>query len=485
MTTKLNNVASERAVLAGIANYGSDAFLDICDLISKDSFTVEYNQVFYSCASKALEQGMIIDLSSILSCASTCGLSDFVGKKDCLKHFNGILHTPVDIDDVRNHAKVLKRLEFARKLQHEMRDIYKSIDEVTGEESLNQIMSLIEDPIQKISLSFIKEDESTPKLIGHNISEYIQHLIDNPCDQVGISSGFPAYDKAIGGGFRRKCVDLFGGRPKQGKSTIADNIALNVSTRGIPVLMLDTEMGADDHQNRLLANLSEVEINRISTGKFASTEEELNKVKTAGQTISNCQYFYRNISGMPFGETLSVIRRWIMKEVGFDENGRTNDCLVIYDYLKLMTSDSISSNLAEFQVLGFQITSLHNLAVEYDFPCVSFVQLNRDGITKDTTDVVSGSDRLVWLCTSFSLFKEKSTEEIAADGVRNGNRKLIPIVSRHGPGMEDNGYICLNMRGSIAKVEEIGTIREIKQRPENRRDFPDNDSEAEANDENF
>ena len=35
---------------------------------------------------------------------------------------------------------------------------------------------------------------------------------------------------------------------------------------------------------------------------------------------------------------------------------------------------------------------------------------------KESTDAVSGSDRLIWLCTSFSIFKAKSSEEVAEDG---------------------------------------------------------------------
>ena len=58
--------------------------------------------------------------------------------------------------------------------------------------------------------------------------------------------------------------------------------------------------------------------------------------------------------------------------------------------------------------------------------------------------------------------------------MKNGNRKLIPIVARHGPGIQDNGYICLNMNGSLARIQEIGTIRKIKKNEKNRaKGFPD------------
>ena len=101
--------------------------------------------------------------------------------------------------------------------------------------------------------------------------------------------------------------------------------------------------------------------------------------------------------------------------------------------------------------------------VKYDTPCLAFVQLNRDGITRETTDVVSGSDRLIWLCTSFSIFKMKSDEEMADDNIENGNRKLVPVVARHGEGLDDGDYISMKMFGKYGKIEEGRTRNEIHQ----------------------
>jgi len=280
---------------------------------------------------------------------------------------------------------------------------------------------------------------------------------------IGVSTGFARFDHAIGGGLRRKCVDLVAARPKVGKSMFGDGVALHVAGElNIPVLMLDTEMSKEDHFNRILANLSGVSINDIAMGKFAKNPVDKEKVRQAAEKFKEMPYDYISIAGMPFEQTLSMMRRWILQRVGVDENGRTKNCLIVYDYLKLMSSDSINYNLQEFQVLGFQITSLHNFCVQYDCPCLSFVQLNRDGITKESTDVVSGSDRLIWLCTSFTIFKKKSDEEIAEDGDDIGNRKLVPVVARHGAGLEDGDYINISMRGDVARIVENKTRNEIK-----------------------
>ena len=75
---------------------------------------------------------------------------------------------------------------------------------------------------------------------------------------------------------------------------------------------------------------------------------------------------------------------------------------------------------------------------------------------------MSGSDRLIWLCTSFSIFKNKSDDEIAEDSVENGNKKLVPIVARHGAGLDDGDYINVSMMGEVAKLKELSTRNELK-----------------------
>jgi hypothetical protein len=58
-------------------------------------------------------------------------------------------------------------------------------------------------------------------------------------------------------------------------------------------------------------------------------------------------------------------------------------------------------------------------------------------------------------------FKRKSDEEISEDGPSAGNRKLIPIISRHGGGLDDNDYINCNMKGWCAKITEGKTKLEL------------------------
>jgi replicative DNA helicase len=460
---KLSDIGSERAVLAGLLQHGIDGYVSISDFITIDSFGHHNNQVIFRCIEEIVKNDQKVDIPSILSIASRLNLSEAINTPQEIKYIKSLFDFPVEKDNVFNFGLQIKKFEFARKIKKLTEKIHKDIDSISGSESINDIIQILENPVT----DFLREDDGgdVPEKIGKGIEQYVDFLKDNKCDIIGIPTGFNKYDEAIGGGLRRKCVDLVSARPKVGKSVFADNVALNVALKNIPVLMLDTEMSKEDHLNRLLSNISGVPINEIATGKFVDDEDKYQKIMDAVKQLESIPYSYVSVAGRPFDQILNLIKRWVVQEVRMDDQGRTNNCVIIYDYLKLMSSSSITNNIQEYQALGFQITSLHNLCVKLDIPCLSFVQLNRDGITKESTDAVSGSDRLIWLCTSFSIFKIKSPEELAEDGPNAGNRKLVPIVSRHGGGLDDGDYINMVMQGSHAKLKELKTRNEFKNQP--------------------
>ena len=464
MDSQLCDTGAERAVLAGLFAYGLESYVEINDFISCGSFANRNNQVIYKCIEKILESDAAVDIPSLLSAAEQLNLSETIQTQQELDYIKNLMDYPVKKQNVLHFAAQVKKFEFARNAKRIAKKIDSDISSIVGDETIDDIISLVEMPL----MDFLRDDETgqKPEMLGDNIDEYVDFLVENKCDQIGLSSGFPRFDTVIGGGLRRKCVDLVSARPGVGKSVFADNVALHNARQGVPVLMLDTEMSKEDHLNRILSNISGVPIGEISTGQFAEDDEKLIAVRNAMDEIRDIPYTYVSVAGAPFETILNTIKRWILREVGQDENGKTNECLVVYDYLKLMSSSGINNNIQEYQALGFQITNLHNLAVKYDFPCLSFVQLNRDGITKESTDAVSGSDRLIWLCTSFSIFKLKSAEELAEDGPNAGNRKVVTLKARHGAGLMDGNYINMNMVGEHAQLLELRTRDEVRSSPD-------------------
>tara|TARA_R110000824_G_scaffold318772_2_gene505886 strand:- start:1304 stop:2161 length:858 start_codon:yes stop_codon:yes gene_type:complete len=247
---------------------------------------------------------------------------------------------------------------------------------------------------------------------------------------------------------------MIGARSGVGKSMLSANIAKHLAELDVPVLYLDTEMSDEDHWYRIGANYADVTINDLESGKCGGNFSERQRVEEALDKIESLPIDYINISGTPFEESLAIIRRWIHKNVGFEDDGRTKDCIIIYDYVKLMNGEDLKIGVQEYQVLGFMMTSLHNLAVRNDVPVFTMIQLNRDGIDKETSDVVAGSDRVMWLTTNFAIFKPKSDEEIQTSDPNDGTHKLVIVKHRHGSGMSRGDYINMRMEGAKARITE-------------------------------
>lgn len=454
--------AAERAVLSGICNFGEDAFLDIVDIVQESTFTIDSNSIIFKCLKSICENNPKpkIDIPSIYSAAQELGVSHLLSKKEETQHLKAIIDFPVNLENVRKFAAKIRKLEVARLLRKQLENAQDKILEINGSESISSILGIAEDTIFNFS-SLLNDTDNNPIHIGHNLDEYVKSLEENKVDQIGIPTGFPIYDRAIGGGLRKGTVNVIGARPKTGKTLLSDNMGYNIAKKGIPVLNMDTEMATEDHIHRLLAMMSEIEINSIETGRFTESPDQKNKIEKSVNELKKLNIFYKSIAGKPFEEQLAIMRRWLVKEVGLNEDGTAKECVIFYDYLKLMDSTGISQDLKEYQLLGFMMTSLHNFAVRYKVPIMAFIQLNRDGITKESTDSASGSDRIIWLCSNFSIFKRKTDEEIAEDGPNNGNRKLVTLVSRHGGGLDDNDYINCHMKGWCAKITEAKTRLEL------------------------
>jgi len=458
----LQDLPAERAILAGVFRHGSDAYFDIADIVDENSFTLESNMSIYCCLKHVIEKDDTVkpDIPLILSAAREIGLSDFFNNQE-VSHLSSIAKFPVLLSNVRGFAAKVRKLQIARMMYDQLELTKEKYTEIKGDEPISHILGIAEESIFDFT-SILSDSDEAPSKMFEDVEEYLTDLAEDPIDQIGISTGFSRYDFAIGGGLRRGTVNVIGARPKTGKTLLADNMGVHMARQGIPVLNLDTEMRKEDHQNRMMAMLSDVEINDIETGKFSQSPLKNQRVLDAAKEIKDIPYYFKSIGGMSFEDQISIMRRWIAKVVGINDKGKANDCVIIYDYLKLMDSSAIKNDMKEFQVLGFMMTSLHNFALRYEVPILSFIQLNRDGINKETTDTASGSDRIIWLCSNFSIYKYKSDEEIAKDGPENGNRKLVPVISRHGEGLEDKDYINIMMNGAYARISEGKTAFELE-----------------------
>lgn len=453
----LQDPAAERAILAGICRYGRDGYFEVSDVVNSQCFTIDVNQFIYDCLTHALETVEKVDISTILTSANTLGCNEVLLKDDGLDYINALFCFDTELGNIRHYAKKIRKLQVARTCQDKAKKAFTKLGEVTGNESIDEILAILETPVFDLIQELNSGVDSGPSPIGEGLDEYVEFLEENQDRSVGVSTGYKYFDNVIGGGLRRKTVNLIGARKKVGKTQLAVNMGIYIAEKTqIPVLYLDTEMDKESIWSRLLGNFGDIDVTKVEKGQFKDIQALRSRLHQAKERIKNSQFHYVNVSGKPFEEILSIVRRWLMKTVKYDANGRMNDCVLVYDYFKLMGTQPLES-MQEYQAIGFQVSRLHDFCTQYDFPVLSFVQLNREF-------EISQSDRLSWFCTSIAYYMKKTPEEIAQDGIENGNRKLVVEDARHGPGQEEGDYINFAFDGYKARITELGTKSQILKR---------------------
>ena len=80
----LSDPSAERALLSTVCQYGDEVFLEISDLVSENTFTIDSNKIIFQCLKHILDQNpkSIIDIGIIYSSAKDIGVDHILQKKE-------------------------------------------------------------------------------------------------------------------------------------------------------------------------------------------------------------------------------------------------------------------------------------------------------------------------------------------------------------------------------------------------------------------
>lgn len=187
-------------------------------------------------------------------------------------------------------------------------------------------------------------------------------------EETGVRTGFYALDELLGcleGGD----VTVIGARPSVGKSAFVTQMILQMAGRGVRVGYFNLEMSESQVYERMVANISGLELSRIRRAKQFLGEERV-LFNTASDVISGLDVTIS--SGC---KSMSQIRR---------ESRHMNFDVIIIDYLQLIRADRHYSSRAS--EVGDISKAIKSLAMELDTPIVLLSQLNRNSESRETKE---------------------------------------------------------------------------------------------------
>lgn len=265
----------------------------------------------------------------------------------------------------------------------------------------------------------------------------VESLWDEICSRrnesgvYGIPSKFPILNEYFT--YEPGELVLLSARMKRGKSAFFLNEAIHKLKNGVPTLYLDTEMQDRLFFERMLANLTGIEVKKIKTGKYSYDEgKQLQKA----QDWIKAQNFVHMYIPNSTNEEIYAINKILKYKMGLEFS--------IFDYIK----SNVASSSEQYNILGEKTDFLKNrIAGELNIAVLAGAQLNRQNIVGD-------SDKIQRYISTSLLWREKTAEEVSRDGLACGNFALTVDLNRNGEMMDSESYIDMLFNGGQMRITQ-------------------------------
>ena len=185
----------------------------------------------------------------------------------------------------------------------------------------------------------------------------------------GIPSGFSSLDR-VTGGWENSDLIVIASRPSMGKTAFVLSVARNVSLNSkIPTLFISLEMNGVQIANRLLCMESEIDLQKIKTGKL--TDVEWMQLDSKIKLLVDVPLFFQTKL-----YELSAIKNECQE---FQKNHKKG--VIIIDNLQQIINSEKQYNSRDHE-LGDIVRELKMLAKTIDLPIIITSSLNRSVKTR-------------------------------------------------------------------------------------------------------
>lgn len=227
---------------------------------------------------------------------------------------------------------------------------------------------------------------------------------------------------------------IFAAEAKQGKSMMLLNEAVDLLKRDLAVLYIDSELNSRLFMTRLLSHLTGLPFARVKNGGYS--ERESIQLEEARAWIKTRKFTHLYLP-MFDGPSLYKAVKKVMHTQGID--------VLIIDYFKSSNDGDAFSNYLELGKLTDMVKN--TICGEMNIAGIGAAQLNSYGKVADSAKIGRNA-------STIAVITDKTPDEIAADGVECGNKKLRIVLNRNGMQMSPDEYIDLNFQGNLISYEQ-------------------------------
>jgi DNA primase catalytic core len=363
---------------------------------------------------KIFKQSQYTDIESIHTIARNMNLDSIITMEWLTRIANKTGNIEFIIRDVEDKLIRRKTILIADKIKVSANDMSQDM-EIALDRSTNEIYNTAHKGIDEQVFSSKHQVSSAMRLVHDRMK--------NPNKIIGFSygAGFQKLDMATLG-LQKKTLTVVAANQSVGKTQLCENWAMSQSVIDmISTLWFSLEMDEDRMTFRNLSLLSGVPCTPIMTGNL--TVEWKDRLDGSAVLLENSPFHLSDI-GHDLSEALAIARRYVMKE---------HVEIIYIDYIQLQYVTDRKTN-QRHQELGWISKAWKQFAKDMNVAVVLISQLSKEALKAETAEAEhgAGSYEIAQDADNYITLKEKSAEDIAKNGIDQGNIMMNVSKNRMG-----------------------------------------------------
>lgn len=333
------------------------AVQQVIDILHADDFYSETHRTIYGAILALYRKEWPVDMRTVVNQLREVGQLELVGGAYYVAEITSGVSSAANVE---YHARVVIEMSMKRQLIMMSSQIQHDAYEDTTD--IFEALDASQAQLDAITGKYVRNSAKPARQL---YEESIQSIIKAQQQQgvVGIPTGYLALDRLVGGWLAPDLI-IIAARPSMGKSALVGNITLNAALQFlIPVGIFSLEMAGKQFMDRMIACLSEVNLEHIIRGTV--TDLEFTRIDHMSGKLSTAPIFIDDTPAITILELRAKARRMVFQD-GVQ--------IIIVDYLQLMRGESNGNREQEVSSIS---RALKSLAKELNIPVIALSQLSR------------------------------------------------------------------------------------------------------------
>lgn len=352
-----HSVEGETSVLGGLL-LDNSAWDRVGDLLTEADFYRHEHKLIYAAVGALINAGKPADIVTVYT--HLANQADDVGG---LSYLHQLAQYVPSAANIRRYAEIVRDSAILRGLVSVGDTIATSAFSPMGKD----VATILDEAGALVTGLRVNTGRTIPTSIEGSVVALLDRVQDLADGNVppGIPTRIPSLDRMLGGGLKGGKQIIIAARPSIGKSSLGEQICLNLALEGYGAALLSQEMSKDELTDRAVANLGRIALDNIISGKLA--DEEWSRLTEAVERMRGIPMYLDDQPGLTLHDIAAKAR--MLK--------RQHDIkLVVVDYIQLCDGGKDKDNRHH------QIEELSRgtkkLARQLDITIILLSQLNRE-----------------------------------------------------------------------------------------------------------